>query len=73
MTQEETPFVNQCRGCDRKGHTKEDCWKLHLEKHAKHFQRGKKKKTLIKVDAKERVDNTLDLEEKSITLFFRRK
>jgi hypothetical protein len=58
-TQEETPSIQQCKGCDRKGHTKENCWKLHPEKRPKYFQK-KKKKELISTDAKEGVDNTSD-------------
>jgi hypothetical protein len=60
-TQEETPSIQQCKGCDRKGHTEENCWKLHPEKCPKYFQK-KKKKALISVDVEEWVDNTSDLE-----------
>jgi hypothetical protein len=60
-TQEETPSIQQCKGCDRKGHTEENCWKLHPEKHPKYFQK-KKKKELISVDVEEWVDNTSDPE-----------
>lgn len=48
--QQETHFVNQCKGCNRKGHTEEDCWKLNPEKSPKYFQKGKKKKVLTIVD-----------------------
>jgi hypothetical protein len=59
-TQEETPFVQQCKGCDRTGHIEENCWKFHPKKSPKHFQK-KKKKALILVDVKEWVDNNSDL------------
>jgi hypothetical protein len=42
-TQEETPSIQQCKGCDQKGHIKENCWKLHPEKCPKYFQKKKKK------------------------------
>jgi hypothetical protein len=56
-SQEETPSAKKCKVFDRKGHTEEAHWKLHLEKHPKHFQK-KKNKSLISVDVEERVDNT---------------
>jgi hypothetical protein len=42
-TQEETPSIQQCKGCDRKGHTEENCWKLHLEKCPKYFEKKEEK------------------------------
>jgi hypothetical protein len=60
-TQEETPSIQQCKGCDKKGHAEENCWKLHLEKRPKYFLK-KKKKSLIPLDVEEWVDNTSDLE-----------
>jgi hypothetical protein len=62
-TQEETPSIQQCKGCDRKGHMKENCWKLHPEKRPKKFSK-KKKKALISMDVEERVDSTSDPEGK---------
>jgi hypothetical protein len=59
--QEETPSIQQCKGCDRKGHTEENCWKLHPEKRPKYFQK-KKQKALILVDDEEQVNRTSDLE-----------
>jgi len=60
---EVTPSANKFKGCNLKGHIEKDYWKLHLEKHTEHFRKNKKK-TLIIVDAKERVDNTLELKGK---------
>jgi hypothetical protein len=40
----------------------EECSKLHLEKFHKNFKKKKKKKDLITVDVKERVDNTSNQE-----------
>jgi hypothetical protein len=60
-TQEETPSIQQCKGCDQKRHTEENFWKFHPEIHPKYFQK-KKKKSLISVDVEERVDNTLEPE-----------
>jgi hypothetical protein len=60
IAQEETSSTQQCKGCDQKGHTKENCWKLHLEKCPKDFHKKNKKKALISVDVEERVDNTSD-------------
>jgi len=57
--QEEAPFVQQCKGCDIKGHTKENYWKLHPKKRSKYFHK-RKKKALIAMDVEERVDNTSD-------------
>jgi len=59
--QEETLPLQQFKGCDQKGHTEDNCWKLNYEKHPKYFKKNKKA-TLISVDAKEWVDTTSDLE-----------
>jgi hypothetical protein len=32
ITQEETPSIQKRKGCDRKGHIEENCWKLHPKK-----------------------------------------
>jgi hypothetical protein len=61
-TKEETPSTNKCKGCYRKGNTEEDYWKFQLEKHPKHFQKKKKKKTMLPMDVEERVENTSYLE-----------
>jgi len=60
-TQEETPSIGECKGCDRKGHTEDNFWKFHLEKCPKYFQK-KKKKALISLDVDELVDTKFDLE-----------
>jgi hypothetical protein len=51
-TQEETTSIQQCKGCDQKGYTEENSWKLHPEKRPKYFQK-RKKKALISVDVEE--------------------
>jgi hypothetical protein len=37
--QEETYFIQKYKGCDLKGHTKENCWTLYPKKHPKYFQK----------------------------------
>jgi hypothetical protein len=56
-TQEETPSIQQCKGCDKTRHIEENSWKLHIEKRPKYFQK-RKNKSLISVDVEEHVDST---------------
>ena len=57
-TQEAGPPTKHCKHCDKKGHTGDECWKLHPKKRPKHFDKEGKKKALLAVDAEQRVDNT---------------
>jgi hypothetical protein len=41
--QEETYSIQQCKGCDLKGHTEENYWKLHPEKRPKYFRKERRK------------------------------
>lgn len=61
---EVTTFLRKCKAYMKKGHAKEDYWKLHTKKHTNHFEKRKKKKVLIIVDLKERVDSTSNFEGK---------
>jgi hypothetical protein len=56
---------NQCNHCNIDGHTKEKCWKLHLEMIPKNHKKGTKKKNLL-LDSSNQIKSILNVDEKIV-------
>ena len=54
---------NHYNHCNIYGHTKEECWKLHLELNLKNLTRDVKKKNLMAKYSSNQMENNSDMDE----------
>ena len=57
---------NHCNHCNIDGHTKDKCWKIHLEVNPKNHNKDAKKNNLQYMDSSNLVEIRLDVDEKIV-------
>jgi hypothetical protein len=64
---------NHCNHCNIDGHTKENCWKLHLELNPKKCKKDEKEKNLLAIDSINQVESSSDVDENIVYKFVQKE